>query len=47
MVEILANMDDDEALGDAEVERTQAAIVMSIANNVSEQNLHVRFSRSW
>ncbi|WP_164855670.1 hypothetical protein [Bordetella avium] len=34
MVEILANMDDDEALGDAEVERTQAAIVMSIANNV-------------
>ena len=46
MVEILANMDDDEALGDAEVERTQAAIVMSIANNVMNKT-YMSVSRSW
>lgn len=34
LVEILSNMDDEEALGGAEVERAQAAVVMSIANNV-------------
>lgn len=34
LVEILSNMDDEDALSDSEVESVQAAIAMSIANNV-------------
>lgn len=34
LVEILSNMDDEDALTDSEIESVQAAIAMSIANNV-------------
>lgn len=38
MVEILSNMDDEEALSDSEIESTQAAIAMALANNAMNKS---------